>query len=434
VIGNLPVAPAADRVDLVVPTFSHPTRVTNPLFPVSSQESVLLLGRVDGLPFRAEVTLLPQTRIIGWQGQQVEALVSQYAAFLDGRIHEVAYDYYAQADDGSVWYLGEDVFNFENGVIVDTHGTWIAGQDGPAAMIMPAHPKLGDTYRPENIPGLVFEEVTVRSVGQTLHGPSGTVSGALVVRELHMDGATETKTFAPGYGEFFTGGAGDVEALTLAVPTDMQDEPVPDELSAVTIAAVDLVTKTRGHDWPSLRTATRKLIGTWESYGGAEVPPRIEAEIDRSFEELVAAIDARDSRAVAQGAIDLARWTLDLQLLYRPSEEVNLARLDLWVLQLRVDAGSRDLAAVHGDFFAIDYVRDRVTKALPSPELAALNAQLEDLLGAIGSGDFGQIAKAAGGLSTEPSLMNLAKLPSHEDVPTTVIGWAGRPQLLPLVR
>ena len=79
--------------------------------------------------------------------------MSQYVAFLDGRIQEVAYDFYAQADDGSVWYLGEDVFNFADGAIVDTHGTWIAGKDGPGAMIMPADPQIGDTYRPENIPG-----------------------------------------------------------------------------------------------------------------------------------------------------------------------------------------------------------------------------------------------------------------------------------------
>ena len=117
---DLPVAPQSERVDLATPSFSDPTSVTNPLFPVSKQESVLMVGQVDGKPFRTEVTLLPDTRIIEWQGQRVETLVSQYAAYLDGRIHEVAYDLYAQADDGSVWYFGEDVFNFEDGAIVDT--------------------------------------------------------------------------------------------------------------------------------------------------------------------------------------------------------------------------------------------------------------------------------------------------------------------------
>ena len=144
------LAPESRRVDLDSPTFSDPTCVTNPLFPVSKQKSVLLLGRVDGEPFRTEVTLLPETRIVEWQGRRVETLVSQYVAFLDGRIHEVAYDLYAQDDGGAVWYFGEDVFNFGDGVITDTHGTWLAGRVGPAAMIMPAEPKVGDVSAREH--------------------------------------------------------------------------------------------------------------------------------------------------------------------------------------------------------------------------------------------------------------------------------------------
>jgi hypothetical protein len=61
---GLAVAPDSARVDLAMPTFTDPTNVTNSLFPVSAQRSVLLVGEVDGEPFRTEVTLLPDTRII----------------------------------------------------------------------------------------------------------------------------------------------------------------------------------------------------------------------------------------------------------------------------------------------------------------------------------------------------------------------------------
>jgi len=91
--GPHPGRPEGERVDLTMPRFSDPTNITNPLFPVSLQESVLMLGHVEGKPFRTEVTLLPETRVIEWEGQRVETLVSQYNAFLDGRIEEVAYDY-----------------------------------------------------------------------------------------------------------------------------------------------------------------------------------------------------------------------------------------------------------------------------------------------------------------------------------------------------
>ena len=227
-LGRLPVAPLNRRVDLVAPPFSNPTNVTNPLFPISHLHSVVLNGRVDGKAFRTETTLLDDTRIIEWApGQCVKTLVSQYVAYLDGRIQEVALDYYAQADDGSVWYFGEDVFNYEDGVIADTSGTWLAGKEGPAAMIMPARPKLGDVSRPENIAGLVWEEVAVKTIGKTVSGPFGPVRGAMVGRELHDDGSFSDKVFAPGYGEFYTAHEGDVEALAVAVPTDARSGPVP---------------------------------------------------------------------------------------------------------------------------------------------------------------------------------------------------------------
>jgi hypothetical protein len=121
--GCLPLAPEGQRVDRAAPVFSRPTEITNPLLPIAEVTQALQLGTVDGKPFRAEVTLLPGTKTITWDGRQVPTRVHQYVAYSGGRILEVALDWYAQADDGSVWYFGEDVFNYEDGVVADTHGT-----------------------------------------------------------------------------------------------------------------------------------------------------------------------------------------------------------------------------------------------------------------------------------------------------------------------
>jgi hypothetical protein len=394
-VEGLQVAPESARVDLAVPTFSDPTNVTNPLFPVSRQESVLLLGRVDGLPFRTEVTLLPETRVIAWEGQLVETLVSQYVAYLGGRIHEVAYDFYAQDDAGAVWYFGEDVFNFADGVIVDTHGTWIAGKDGPAAMIMPADPEVGDVYRPENIPGFVFEEVTVTDVGRTLDGPLGPVEDGLVIEELHMDGATETKTFGPGYGEFFTAGGGDVEALALAVPTDALTDPAPPELVALESGAADAFAAAETGDWKAARAAVGDVAAAWETVSSGEVPERLGPQLSRALAALSRGVGDRDVHRARQAAIDVARWSLDLQLRHRPVAEVDLARFDLWAAQLLVDAAAGDAAAVNGDFFSLDYVRDRIQHVLGEAELARLNSRLEELNGAVGDEDLDAAADVA---------------------------------------
>jgi hypothetical protein len=392
-------APLSRRVDLAMPTFSRSTVVDNPLFPVSSQASVLLLGQVDGEAFRSEVTLLPWTRIIDWQGQKVETLVSQYVAYLDGRIEEVAYDLYAQDDGGSVWYFGEDVSNFADGVIVDTHGTWTAGKDGPAAMIMPANPKVGDVYRPENIPGLVFEEVTVKAVDQVLDGPFGPVHGGIAVEELHMtDAIRENKTFAPGYGEFFTGAGSEVEALALAVPTDARAGPPPAELVTLESGAAEVFAAARSKDWAAAAVTLKEMTGAWESYKAADTPEMIGTRMTGALKSLNGAIGARKTRETMQAAIDARQSSLDLQLRHRPPVAIDLARFDLWATQIQVDAAAGDAAAVNGDFFTLDLIRDRIVHGLDTADAVRINTQLDELVTAVGDEDLAAVTEGAQGL------------------------------------
>ena len=211
---------SSDRVDLETPVFSDPTEITNPLFPMLRH--VVQRGDDAGEALCVEVATSRDTKAVEWEGQLVEVVVSEFASYLDGNLAETASDYYAQADDGAVWYFGEDVTNYEpDGTVKDHEGTWLAGKDGPPGMIMPADPKVGDVYRPENIPGLVFEEVVVLEVGLTLDGPSGPVDGAIKVRETLMDGTTEDKWYAPGYGEFRAETEDEFYEVKVALPTDV---------------------------------------------------------------------------------------------------------------------------------------------------------------------------------------------------------------------
>ena len=393
--GDLPLAPESERVDITMPTFSDPMDITNPHFPVSQQESVLLLGRVDDQPFRTEVTLLPETRIIEWEGQRVEVLVSQYCAFLGGSITEVAYDLYAQADDGSVWYLGEDVFDFRDGAIVVTEGSWLAGRDGPAAMIMPADPQVGEVYRPENAPGFVFEEVTVKSVTETLDGPLGPVEGGMISSELHRDGSREGKIFAPGYGEFYTSGGGDVEALALAVPTDAASGPVPAELTTLSDGALSIFDTAGAGNWKAASATVSDMAAAWKAYPAADVPSLSGPLMDDALSGLTTAVDGRDAARARNTAIEVARLSFDLQLRYRPVTEIDLARMDLWAAQLMVDEAAGDTDAIAADQFALDYVRDRILAALDASSLARVNTELGAIQIAVVDEEPAAAAKAA---------------------------------------
>lgn len=393
--GDLKVAPEGKRVDLTMPTFSDPTSVTNPLFPVSRQKSVLMVGHVDGKPFRTEVTLLPETRIIEWQDRRIETLVSQYTAYLGGRIQEVAYDFYAQADDGSIWYFGEDVADFRDGAIVTKEGTWIAGKDGPAAMIMPADPSVGDVYRTENSPGIAFEEVTVKSTDKTLNGPLGPVDGGLVAEEYHMDGSTEDKLFGPGYGEFYTSDGSDVEALALAVPTDAIPGPLPGELDTLYSGSLDIFDAAKSRDWNTASTVVEKMNTAWGNYKSGKVQRRIEPRMNDALATLTKTVDVQDSEQVRQAAVDVAQWSLDLRLPYRPQSEIDLARLDLWALQLTLDAETGDAGAVGGDVFTICYIRDRILDTLDDADVARFNTEVQKMQVAVDDEDIAVASEAA---------------------------------------
>ncbi|MEV0171327.1 hypothetical protein AB0I00_09385 [Streptomyces sp. NPDC050803] len=356
----LPLAPESARVDLAEPKFSHPTRITNPLHPTSEVDQVVMGGQADDEVFRTEVSVLPGTKTITFDGTTVSALTSQYVAYADGRIQEVALDWYAQADDGSVWYLGEDVFNYEDGVVADTEGTWQAGRDkAPAAMIMPADPEKGDVYRPENQPGVVFEEVTVKTVDQTVEGPYGDVEGAITVREVHMDGSTEEKIFAPGYGEFSTGTeGGDLEAVSLAVPTDARPGAVPAPLTALDDAA------RAAQDGEVSEEDARALREAWTAYRSAdEVPDLLERQMTRDLDAL-----AEDGD---EAALRVAQNVTDLRLRYEPVRTVDLERFDLWARQLGIDASAGDPGAVAGDVTSLELAWQRLRDESAAAEKVA---------------------------------------------------------------
>jgi hypothetical protein len=390
-VTGIEVADQSARVDLSMPTFSKPTEITNPLFPVEAGSSNLYVGTVNEGAFRTEVTVLPTTRIVEWAGQPVETVVSQYNAFVDGRIVEIAYDLYAQADDGSVWYFGEDVFNFADGVIVDTHGTWHAGIDGPAAMIMPANPQVGDVYRTENIPGLVFEEVTIKSVNQTLDGPFGPVAGGIVVEEHHADGSTEEKQFAPGYGEFYTAADQEVEALAEAVPTDAASGAAPPSLDDLQAAASDAVQAALDGD---MRAVTRLATDAEAARTalGDEVPARLQPLLADAIDAMATAADANREATAANTAILVARLAGDVRLRYARVAAVDLNRVGLWGAQVVVDSRAESDQGVLADNFALSYVRDRLIAGLAPADLTQLDIALEDLQTAIDDDDFAAMA------------------------------------------
>lgn len=397
-------ADPTNRVDLETPTFSDPASITNPLFPITEVTHAIQLGDEAGQLLRHEITLMPETKVIEWDGRQVEAVVSQFVGYLDGRLLEVAYDYFAQADDGSVWYFGEDVFNYEDGVIVDGDGTWLAGRDGPPGMIMPAAPQVGDVYRPENIPGVVFEEVTVQSVGNVIEGPRGVVEGAVTIQEELMDGTLEDKTFAPGYGEFSALVETEDESVTVAVgvPTDAVSSGLP-QLLADLQADVDGLVEA-AQSGAAAGAAADAVSTRWAGVvdAGAEFQ-LLEEQVSRAVNAVNAAL-GRSAATVTSAALTLAEAVLDLRLPYEEPSVVDLERLCSWTSRLLLDTSEQDEPAMLGDVAVLETIWARTGHLVDPAAAGAIDSELMTVAAATDPVQPSQLATAAESLQTSLSL------------------------------
>lgn len=155
-----------------------------------------------GTTERVEVTVLPDRKeILG-----ISATVVRDVVTVDGVLVEDTHDWYAQDRDGNVWYLGEDVKNYEDGVYVDSDGSFEAGVDGALpGIVMLADPQVGRAYRQEYYKGEAEDLGEVVALGQRRTVPAGTYDDVLVTRDwnpLEPD-VVEEKSYARGVGLIF---------------------------------------------------------------------------------------------------------------------------------------------------------------------------------------------------------------------------------------
>jgi hypothetical protein len=158
----------------------------------------------DGEVVRVVVTATAVTRKIA---NGLTARVVRDTVTLDGEIIEDTLDWYAQDKEGTVWYLGEDTAEFEDGKITTREGSFEAGVDGAqAGVIMPAAPEVGMAYRQEYYEGEAEDNGEVLALGQRASVPVGEYDGLLQTADttpLEPD-VLEYKYYARGVGLVLT--------------------------------------------------------------------------------------------------------------------------------------------------------------------------------------------------------------------------------------
>lgn len=198
---------ASERIDrnrkaLLALRFSHPRQITNPYLPLSSLTQDILEGAEGESKVRIERTARPEIHKTFKIGKQtVPALAVEDREIENGELTEIAMDYFAQADDGTVLYLGEDVDEYKKGKIVGHSGSWLLGKNAKyPGVLFPGDPKLGDTFRSEDVSRAIREDDEVVSLSETVITPAGTFRNCIKVKERLADGTTEYKYYARGIG------------------------------------------------------------------------------------------------------------------------------------------------------------------------------------------------------------------------------------------
>lgn len=176
--------------------------IDNPYFPRIPGSRYVYEGQTSEGLERVEVEVLTETR----QVMGVTATIMRDIVYLDGVLVEDTRDWFAQDTAGNVWYFGEEVDNYENGVLVDHAGSWEAGVDGALPGIyMYADPagQMGQTYRQEYYVGEAEDMATILSVTEQVTVPYGSYENVLQTRDFTPlePGVEEHKFYALGIGE-----------------------------------------------------------------------------------------------------------------------------------------------------------------------------------------------------------------------------------------
>jgi hypothetical protein len=199
------------------------TEIDNPYWPMSpGSRWVYRETDTKGSEEKVVVEVTDKTKTIA---NGIEARVVRDTVTEHGVPVEVTDDWYAQDQDGNIWYLGEATTEYVDGKPDNTSGSFEAGVDGAQAGIaMPANPEPGMSYRQEYYKGEAEDEGAIVTVGEEqVQVPFGHFDeGVVMTRDLvpTEPKVQELKFYAPGVGALLSvhtdglGGRGELVSYT----------------------------------------------------------------------------------------------------------------------------------------------------------------------------------------------------------------------------
>ncbi|NQT94411.1 MAG: hypothetical protein HQ559_16770 [Lentisphaerae bacterium] len=192
--------------------------INNPFFPLTPGTTMILEGDTEDGKVRIEIFVTSDTRLV----MGVTCRVVREREWEDGELVEDTLDWYAQHQNGDVWYFGEDSKEYEDGEVVSSAGSWEAGVDGALpGILMKGDPQVGDKYRQEYYDGEAEDMAEVIGLDASVSVAFGGFENCLQTREWTPleRGVAEHKFYARGVGllkeQQVEGGEDEVELIQI---------------------------------------------------------------------------------------------------------------------------------------------------------------------------------------------------------------------------
>jgi len=182
----------------VVPASDWSSRGTNPYFVLEPGHTMEFADKSG--KEHLTITVTDKTRII----DGVETRLVVESEMVGGKPKEISRNYFAiSKSTNDVYYFGEDVDMYKNGVVTSHDGSWISGVNGAKfGLFMPGKINIGAGFYQELAPGVAMDRFKIKSTAISFDTPAGHFDHCLQIEEttpLEPD-SIAIKLYAPSVG------------------------------------------------------------------------------------------------------------------------------------------------------------------------------------------------------------------------------------------
>lgn len=173
--------------------------ITNPYFGLKPGNLYVYEGQTDEGLEHIEIYIMEETKeILG-----VSCTIVRDTVWLDDKMVEDTFDWYAQDQDGDVWYFGEQSSEYEDGKKINDEGSWEAGVDGAKpGILIRFNPIVSEEYRQEYYFEVAEDMAKVISLSANITIGLGEFDNVLQTEEWNPleNDSNEYKFYVKGYG------------------------------------------------------------------------------------------------------------------------------------------------------------------------------------------------------------------------------------------